>query len=147
MYKKVNDMKTIAKPLVQHNQIFIVVSIIAAFSLNQVWLLFLPLGANLSALVLKKHPIMMITRRLLKKDLSQYDQEDTEDLRFNQTIVVTLLSASLLSIGLGYTTLGIALALIVLSACVVALLGFCIGCFIRYQHNQWLYRRSQTRGI
>jgi hypothetical protein len=137
-------MKTIAKPLVQHNQIFIVLSVGAALLLNQSLILWVPLLANLSALVFKKHPVMMVTRRWLKADLSVYAQEDPADLRFNQTIVVTLLSAALFLYALGLNRWALVPALMVLSACVVALMGFCVGCFIRFQLNQWRYRRLQS---
>lgn len=140
-------MKTIAKPLVQHNQIFIVLSVASALLLNQNWILWVPLLANLSALVYKKHPVMIFTRRWLNSDLSVYAQEDPADLRFNQTIVVTLLSSALFLSALGLNAWALVPSLMVLSACVVALMGFCIGCFIRFQLNQLRYRYLQSKSI
>ena len=133
-------MKTVARPLVRMNQVFISVSILWSIGFNQPWLLLLPLGANLSALVWNYHPVMRIGRRFLPQDLSKYVQEDRADLRFNQTIVVSLLSASLLAVLFNQPLISIILSSMVLVACMVAIMGFCIGCFIRYHLNLWLYR-------
>ena len=138
-------IKTVARPLVRLNQIFITTSILFALGLNQFWLLWFPMLANLSALLFNYHPIMVIGRRFMPSDLSVYVQEDVADLRFNQTIVVSLLSSAILASLLGYSLITIALSIMVVMACVIALLGFCIGCYIRYHINMWRYRTKSNQ--
>jgi hypothetical protein len=137
--------KTIAQPLVRLNQIFISSSILLALGFNQLWILWIPLLANLSALLLNYHPVMALAKRFMPKDLSGYEQEDVADLRFNQTIVVSLLSSAILASGLGYPIVALALSIMVVTACVIALLGFCIGCYIRYHINMWMYRMKSNQ--
>lgn len=133
-------MKTVARPLVRINQVFISVSILLALGLNQMWLIIVPMLVNLSALLFNYHPVMKLGKRLLRDDLSLYAQEDVADLRFNQTIVVSLLSAGLLALFFNQGLIAIVMSVMVLIACLVAIMGFCVGCFIRYHLNLWIYR-------
>ncbi len=133
-------MKTVARPLVRINQVFISVSILLALGLNQMWLIIIPMLVNLSALLFNYHPVMKLGKRLLRDDLSIYAQEDVADLRFNQTIVVSLLSAALLALFFNQGVIAIVMSVMVLIACLVAIMGFCVGCFIRYHLNLWIYR-------
>jgi len=131
---------TVARPLVRINQVFISISVLLAIGFNQLWLLMVPMVFNLSALLFNYHPVMHLGKLFLNKNLSMYAQEDVADLRFNQTIVVSLLSAALLALVFNQSLVAIILSSMVLLACLVALMGFCVGCFIRYHLNQWVYR-------
>ena len=97
------------------------------------WILLLPLFSGLSALALGVNPVFKIARRFLKKPAASYLQEDAADQRFNQILAVSMLSASLLSFMLDLPVLGYLFSAFVFTAALVALLGFCVGCFIRYQ--------------
>lgn len=132
----------IPRPLVRANQGSIVISVIL-FVITGTWVwLLIPLLSGLSSLVLGVHPIMVIAKRFLRKPLSSYIQEDKQEQRFNQILAVTLLSASVVSAVLGWNLAALILAIMVFLAAFVAMLGFCIGCFIQYQWKQYRYRKQ-----
>ncbi|MCP3763043.1 DUF4395 domain-containing protein [Domibacillus sp. A3M-37] len=130
----------IPKPLVQTNQMFMVLSVLAGLIIHSA-ILFLPFLIGVYTLVTKKNPIILFSRRFLKKPANQYIQEDKEQQIFNQWIATICLALSLLSFYAGWTAAGYALGIMVIAAAAVALMGFCIGCFIRYQYMMWRHRR------
>lgn len=134
---------TIPKPLVQANQFTIVLSVIAfALTSNPLWLL-IPLLSGLSSLFFGFHPIMALVKRFIRKPLKDFPQEDKTQQRFNQILAVSMLSASFISALLDQVVLSYLFAALVFAAASVALMGFCIGCFIHYQLNQYKFRKSQ----
>lgn len=135
-------MKTIPKPLVMANQWTIVISVIIALLTQSAWVLLIPLFANLSSLVTGFHPILVLIKRFLSKPANQYPQEDYAQLRFNQWLAVGFLSVASLSYLLNWIILFNVATIMVGLAAVIAILGFCIGCFIRFQYQQWSYRRN-----
>ena len=135
-------MKTIPKPLVMANQWTIVLTVIIALLTQSAWILFIPLIANLSSLLTGFHPILVIVKRLLAKPVNQYIQEDYAQLRFNQWLAVGFLFVASLSFLLNWTILFNIATLMVGIAALIAILGFCIGCFVRFQYQQWSYRRN-----
>ena len=135
-------MKTIPKPLVMANQWTIVLSVIIALLTQSAWVLLIPLIANLSSLVTGFHPILVLVKRFLSKPANQYPQEDYAQLRFNQWLAVGFLSVASLSFLLNWTILFNIATIMVGIAALIAILGFCIGCFIRFQYQQWSYRRN-----
>ena len=133
---------TIPRPLVRANQGSIVISVILfVISGSWAWLL-IPLISGLSSLVLGVHPIMVIAKRFLRKPMTSYTQEDKQEQRFNQIWAVTLLGGSVFSALLGWNLAAMILAALVFLAAFVAMLGFCIGCFIQYQWKQYRYRKQ-----
>ena len=133
---------TIPRPLVRANQGSIVISVILfVISGSWAWLL-IPLISGLSSLVLGVHPIMVIAKRFLRKPMTSYTQEDKQEQRFNQILAVTLLGGSVFSALLGWNLAAMILAALVFLAAFVAMLGFCIGCFIQYQWKQYRYRKQ-----
>ncbi len=135
-------MKTIPKPLVMANQWTIVLTVIIALLTQSAWILFIPLIANLSSLLTGFHPILVLVKRLLAKPVNQYIQEDYAQLRFNQWLAVGFLFVASLSFLLNWTILFNIATLMVGIAALIAILGFCIGCFVRFQYQQWSYRRN-----
>ena len=129
---------SIPKPLVRANQSVIVASVLISWVLS-IWsdsfylILLIPLLSGLSGLAFGVNPVFKIARRFLKKPAASYLQEDAADQRFNQILAVSMLSASLLSFMLDMPVLGYLFSALVFTAALVALLGFCVGCFIRYQ--------------
>ena len=129
---------SIPKPLVRANQSVIVASVLISWVLS-IWsdsfylILLIPLLSGLSGLAFGVNPVFKIARRFLKKPAASYLQEDAADQRFNQILAVSMLSASLLSFMLNLPVLGYLFSAFVFTAALVALLGFCVGCFIRYQ--------------
>ncbi|CAG9621777.1 DUF4395 domain-containing protein [Sutcliffiella rhizosphaerae] len=134
---------TVPKPLVTFNQWFILISVILSLLTGVYWIMSLPLLAGLSGLLFKWNPVLQVARTFLKKPSSSYPQEELAQLHFNQTIAVTCLALSLIGFYAGNLAVGYAFALMVGIASSVALMGFCIGCFLRFQWQQYKYRRAK----
>jgi hypothetical protein len=132
----------IPRPLVRTNQWVIVTTVLLSLATHQPLLLLIPLIAGVLGLFTGFNPIMRFAKLFLHKPLQEYALEDREQQNFNQIIAVVCLSLSLL----GYLThieiIGIVFSLLVALAAFIAILGFCIGCFLRFQWNQYRYRRS-----
>lgn len=133
----------IPRPLVKINQTFIVVSVVLAWITGWSWLLALPLAAGLSGLFLGVNPVMKLASRFLRKPRSAYVLEDQEQQQFNQSIAVFCLAGGLVSFLAGWTVAAYLFTIMVAVAATVAILGFCIGCFIHYQWKMYSYRRKQ----
>ena len=138
-------MKTIAKPLVMANQWTIVLAVIIALLTQSAWILLIPLLANLSSLLFGFHPILFLMKMFfLRKPMSQYIQEDYDQLRFNQWLAVGFLLVGSISDLLNWSILfNIATVMVGLAAS-IAIMGFCIGCFMLFQYHQWKYRRRKS---
>lgn len=128
--------------MVVQNRIFIASFVLLSLFLNNVWLLFVPLLANLSCLLFKIHPLFMITKNFLRKEPSAYPQSSFADLHFNQAIVVFFLTISIVAYFLNNLIISLVFSIFVLVAIAIAMMGFCIGCYIRYQINQFKYKHN-----
>jgi MFS family permease len=137
-------MNTIPKPLVLASQWTIVLSVVIALITQNAWILFLPLVSCLLSIFFRFHPIMLIVKRFLKKPLNQYLQEDPEQLQFNQWMAMSFLLVAVVSFVLDWKMIFNLATIMVGMAALVAILGFCIGCFIRFQFQQWQYRRKKA---
>ncbi len=135
-------MKTIPKPLVMANQWTIVLTVIIALLTQSAWILLIPLIANLSSLLTGFHPILVLVKRFLSKPANLYIQEDYAQLRFNQWLAVGFLFVACVSFLLNWTLLFNIATMMVGIAALIAILGFCIGCFVRFRYQQWSYRRK-----
>ncbi|MNO28285.1 hypothetical protein D3C76_181740 [compost metagenome] len=135
--------KGIPRPLVKTNQAFIVLSVLLSWITAQYWILALPLAAGLSGLMFRYNPVMKLAARFLRKERSAYVLEDPEQQQFNQSIAVFCLAAGLLSFLAGWTVAAFIFTAVVAVAATVAILGFCIGCFIHYQWKMYTYRCKQ----
>lgn len=68
------------------------------------------------------------------------EREDQHLQRFNNSIATLLLGGAQVAFLLGQTTLAWALSLVVATAAAIALLGFCVGCFLYFQFKLNRYR-------
>ncbi|WP_249869499.1 DUF4395 domain-containing protein [Oceanobacillus saliphilus] len=127
---------SIPKPLVQLNQSFIVTTVVLALVIHPV-LLLLPFLNGLYTIITKKNPIILFSRRFLKKPLNQYIQEDRDQQIFNQWIATICIGLSLIFFYLNLTIPAIIFSIMVLAASGIALMGYCIGCTIRYRYMMW----------
>lgn len=137
-------MRTLPKPLVMINQWTIVLSVIISLITQTAWILLIPLVANISSLLIGFHPILVVAKRFLSKPANQYIQEDYAQLRFNQWLAVSFLLVASISFLLNWSILFNTAAIMVGLAASIALAGFCIGCFVRFQFQQWNYRRKKS---
>ena len=85
---------------------------------------------------------MQFAKLFLKKEPKAYIPEDWEQQQFNQKLAVSCLAVGFISFLAGWNVLGFIFTILVAVAAFVAILGFCIGCFIHYQWRQYKYRRS-----
>ena len=136
---------SIPRPLVRVNQWIIFLSVVITWSTGFYWILLLPLVANLSGVLLGLNPIIYFSKRFLKKDPSQYIPEDVGQQRFNSTIATLCLVLGFLGYVLSINVLAYTFTIMVAVASFVAILGFCVGCFIHFQLNQFKYRRLLNR--
>lgn len=135
-------MKPIPKPLVLASQWTIFLSVVIALITQNAWILLLPLVSCFASIFLGFHPVMYIVKRFLKKPLNQYLQEDPVQLQFNQWMALSFLLVAVVSDVLNWTMLFNVTSIIGMAA-LIAILGFCIGCFIRFQFQQWQYLRKK----
>ena len=135
----------VPRPLVRVNQWTIVLSIVLTWITGQYWLLLIPMVAGLCSLLFNFHPIMRLAKNFLRKPLRTYILEDRDDQKFNQLIAVSFLVASVISFVAGWDLLAYIFTVMVAIAAFVAILGFCVGCFMRFQWKQWQYRRRQRQ--
>jgi hypothetical protein len=139
-----NSNQTIPRPLVRANQWVIVISVVAFMLTRVSAILLIPLLSGLSSLILNIHPVMEVTKRFLSKPFSQYVQEDKVQQRFNQILAVSMLSLAFISAMFNFTWLSLFFSVMVLLACSLAILGFCVGCYIHYQISLWRQRNIEN---
>ncbi|MCD7035720.1 DUF4395 domain-containing protein [Metabacillus sp. GX 13764] len=138
-------MKTVPKPLVLTNQWFIVLSVLAVWVTGWSWILLLPLIAGLMGLIFHFNPVMKAAKTFLLKPPSAYTQEDFDQQQFNQMIAVVCLAIGLIGYAMHWMILAYVFTTLVFLAAFIAILGFCVGCFIRFQWQQYQYRRKSNR--
>jgi hypothetical protein len=134
---------SIPRPLVRTNQWVIVLSSLLSLYTGCYWLLLVPLLSGISGLILHFNPVMVLAKKFLRKPFNAYIPEDKDQQKFNQTIAVSCLSIAFLSFLMRWTILSIVFSIIVGLAALVAILGFCIGCFIHFHWSQYRQRRIQ----
>ncbi|TGB03845.1 DUF4395 domain-containing protein [Halobacillus salinus] len=132
----------IPKPLVQLNQAFIVLTVVVGLFIPAV--LILPFAIGVITLITRKNPVISFGKRFLRKPLNSYIPEDPEQQRFNQWIATICLGAALFFFTVNIPALGYAFSLMVMAAAGTALMGYCIGCTIRYRYMMWKHKRLNT---
>jgi CHASE2 domain-containing sensor protein len=137
-----SEIRSIPRPLVRTNQWVILLSVASALLTGQMWILVIPLTAGLLGLLFNFNPVMRLAKLFLKKKPSDYIPEDHSQQQFNQAIAVVCLGLGFISFLLGWDITGYIFTLMVGLASLIAILGFCIGCYILYQWKQYSYRRS-----
>ncbi len=146
MYNKFkgDEEMTIPKPLVQLNQSFIVITVVIALLFAKP-ILFIPFIIGVYTLSTKKNPIILLGKRFLKKPINSYQKEDKDQQLFNQWIATICLGLSLLFFALNLNVLGYIFSVMVVLAAGIALMGYCIGCTIRYRYMMWKYNRTKKQ--
>ncbi|RID85144.1 DUF4395 domain-containing protein [Peribacillus asahii] len=137
-----NKVRSIPRPLVRANQWTIFGSVVLTLITKQEWILAIPLIACLLGLLFDFNPVMRFAKLFLRKKTSDYIPEDYDQQKFNSIIAISCLGLGLLSFLLDWTRIAYIFTIMVGIASFVAILGFCIGCFIHYQWKQFTYRRS-----
>ncbi|MFJ8236586.1 DUF4395 domain-containing protein [Ureibacillus sp. NPDC094379] len=137
-----SQVQSIPRPLVRTNQWTIFLSVIFTWVTGEAWILTIPLVSNIMGLLFNFNPIMKFARLFLIKKGKQYIPEDVTQQKFNSCIAIFCLAIGFISFVAGWTIFGYIFTIMVAVASFIAILGFCIGCFIFFQLKQFKYRRS-----
>lgn len=140
-------VRTVPRPLVRLNQWVIFLSVVATWVTGIEWILALPLFAGIMGLVFGFNPIMQVGKLFLRKKPSDYIPEEWAQQQFNQVIAVICLAGGLISYLFDWVIAGYVFTAMVAIASFVAILGFCIGCFIRFQWQQYRYKKSVNKTV
>jgi len=132
----------IPRPLVRANQWTILLCTVASWFVAP-WLLLIPLIFNLGGLLFNFNPIIKIGRLFLKKAPTAYIPEDVTQQKFNSCIVIVCTALAFIGFTFGLPVLGYIFSIMVALASGIAILGFCIGCFLFFQINQLKYRMKK----
>lgn len=89
-------------------------------------------------------PIFMIGNRAFARQNEHAPKEDARVQRFNNIIATVMLGAAQVSFALGGAWLGWALSVGVAFAALIALCGFCVGCFLYYQFRINRFRLARV---
>jgi hypothetical protein len=135
-------IRSIPRPLVRTNQWVIVISVVLTWIFDIEWFLLVPFISGLLGLLFGFNPVMQFAKLFLRKDPQSYIPEDWDQQQFNQKLAVSCLGIGFISLLLGWNTLGYVFTILVAVSAFVAILGFCIGCFIHFQWKQYKYRRT-----
>ncbi|RAP74710.1 DUF4395 domain-containing protein [Paenibacillus montanisoli] len=126
---------------VRGNQLGILLCVIGSVLTGQLWILALPLvvqligrtfGVNYNLFVRLFAPIFPASTRTESREL----------LRFNNLLAILFLTVTLIAYALGshivaYIALGMLTVAVVLALC-----GYCLGCFMYFHWKQYLLRRK-----
>ncbi|MCA0988317.1 DUF4395 domain-containing protein [Guptibacillus algicola] len=135
-------MSGIPRPLVRVNQWFIFICATAFIVTLHPMFLIIPLSVGVSSLFFNSNPVMKVGKLFLRKPMTSYLLEDKEQQAFNQKIAVSLLTLALVASFVSIEWLAITSAIMVALATFIAILGFCIGCFVRFQWKRYQYKRT-----
>ncbi|OIK14692.1 hypothetical protein BIV60_11125 [Bacillus sp. MUM 116] len=137
------SIRSIPRPLVRTNQSVIVVCAVLTLFSGKEWFLLIPFISGLLGLLFGFNPIMYIAKRFLRKEPKEYIPEDWDQQQFNQKIALFCLGIGFTGFLTGWNTVGYIFTTLVAIAAFVAILGFCIGCFIHYQWKMYSYKRRK----
>ncbi|MFC7686131.1 DUF4395 domain-containing protein [Ureibacillus sp. GCM10028918] len=135
------QVPSIPRPLVRTNQWTIFLSVVLTWITGNVWILTIPLIANLMGILFNFNPIMKVARVFIIKEGKKYIPEDVTQQKFNACIAIFCLTGGIISFLAGWTIAGYVFTIMVAIASFIAILGFCVGCYIFFQIKQFQYRQ------
>ncbi|WP_332647742.1 DUF4395 domain-containing protein [Lysinibacillus sp. 54212] len=138
---------SVPRPLVRVNQWTIFISVILTWVTGYAWIILIPLIANLLGITFGVNPIMRFAKLFLLKEPKSYIPEDPVQQRFNSSIATFCLAGGFISFSIGWNTIAYIFTAMVAIASFIAILGFCVGCFVHFQLNQLIYRRAQKQRL
>jgi len=136
------NQKGVPFPIVTLNRAILTFGILVALLTQQIWITTILFLILLPTTLLGKRfsLVYFIGNILFKKQIQNSQYEDAGLQRFNNTIATTLLGFSQISFLAGQPVLAWIFATMVMLASGIALLGFCVGCFLYYQFKIQRYR-------
>lgn len=131
----------VPQPLVRVSNWITVFIILFALYTQQPLLIVIPLLYFGLGAFFGKNPIIFIGKHFLRKNRT-YIMEDRDQLAFNSLLAFIMLFLALVFFYLGLPIVYYIFIIMCALANIGAILGFCVGCFIRFQWKQYRYRRS-----
>jgi len=125
---------------VRANQLGILLFIIISVITQQMWLLIVPLAVQLVSRTwgVQYNPFVRLLARLFP---ASSRTESRELLRFNNLLAILFLLGALVGFALGSPVIGYIFLGLLSAAVILALSGFCLGCFMYFQWKQFIARR------
>lgn len=130
---------------VRGNQLGILLSVIATLITQQFWILLLPLAVQL---VSRTYGVRynLFVRIFSPLFPASVQTESRELLRFNALLAILFMAVALVASAFGLTLVAYVSLGMLTVAVVLALSGFCIGCFMYFQYKQFNARRRLRKG-
>lgn len=143
METTLQNQKGVPFPIVTLNRAVLTFGVFVALLTQQIWITTMLFLILLPTTLLGKRfsLVYFVGNIVFKKQIQNSQYEDAGLQRFNNTIATTLIGFSQISFLAGQFILGWIFATMVMLASGVALLGFCVGCFLYYQFKIQRYRR------
>jgi hypothetical protein len=128
---------------VRGNQLGILLSIVTSLVIQQLWFLALPLAVQLVSRTFEIKYNLFV--RLFSPMLPASSKtESRELLRFNQLLAILFLAVTLVAHALNIPIVAYISLTMLTIAVVLALCGFCLGCFMYFHWKQFLARRRKS---
>lgn len=137
-----NCVDGIPLPIVRLNRVVLVSGVVIAFLLQAPIIIAALFVVIAPAAIWGRRAslIFKIGSALFAKQNATAEKEDQRLQRFNNSIAALMLGGATIAFLLNAWTIGWILSFGVAAAALVALLGFCVGCFLYYQ-----FRLQRTR--
>ena len=137
-----NTHSGIPMPIVTLNRMVLTFGILLALLTQQSWITTLLFLVLLPTVLLGKRfsLIYWVGSTIFQQKIQTAEYEDAGLQRFNNTIATTLLGFAQIFFIMGQPVLAWIFAGMVMVASGIALLGFCVGCFLYYQFKIQRYR-------
>jgi hypothetical protein len=132
-------MKQIPMPLVKANQVVMVLGTLTAILLQSPIVLTMLFFIVLFPFLFgpKGNLVFLIAKPLLRSRLNNAETEAIELQRFNQTIASVMLGiATVIMWTVGHWSGWIVVSMVTIAA-MLALSGYCVGCFLYFQLKRW----------
>ncbi|GMK37088.1 hypothetical protein PCCS19_01410 [Paenibacillus sp. CCS19] len=128
---------------VRGNQLGILISVIVAVATQQLWILILPLVVQLISRTygVKYNLFVRLLSPLFPRSSVT---ESRELLRFNQLLAILFLSFALIGYAIGSIVFSSIFVGFLTVAVILALFGYCPGCFIYFQWKQFRAKRRAS---
>ena len=144
-YERLISMRaicTIPRPAVRANQWTIFLSALLTWMTGLMWILVIPLVANLLGIFFNLNPVIRVANLFLKKSPKEYILEDASQQKFTSILSATFLGLGYISFLINWNVAGYFFTALVGITSFVAILGFCVGYFILFKWKQYFSRHS-----
>jgi hypothetical protein len=131
---------------VRGNQLGILICIIVSVFTQQLWVLVLPLAVQL---ISRRYGVRynLFVRAFSPLFPASSKTESRELLRFNNLLAILFLAVTLAAYAVNFPIVAYISLGMLSVAVVLALCGFCLGCFMYFQWKQFIARRKKKLSV